>query len=169
MKVNELLTSIHNTTFDMEKRLEVKKYIPMDDKRFVADCILLECTENVNGFIVVDSVQQYLSYVRYMILKHTNLEYSDSDYDTLCSTEYNGMTLLNAIMNCFEADAKECTRILKLMTDDFMQTNSTSYIVGQFLNSLIDVVNDLGEKIDGIDMSVQDTDALKTFLSKYIK
>lgn len=171
MKVNELLMSIHRADFNMEKELQVKKYLPIEEKKLIAQGIIYECTEEVNGVIKVDSVQQYLSYVKYMILRHTNLEYTQEDYDKLCSTEYQDKTLLNAIMDCFVSDAKECTRIMNLMTGDHMQQNSMEFIVGKFLNNLNEMLKEkLGEfDFNSVIPKDVDTNKLVKFLNTYMK
>ena len=147
MKVQELLTSIKNKEFNLEKRLEVKKYLPMEAKKRIAEGIILDCVSEENGVIKVDSVERYMSYVRYMIIMHTNLEYSDSDYDALCSTEYQDNTLLNAIMACFDSDAKECSRILNLMTDDYLQQASIEASVARLFYTIGQSIDNLAEKL----------------------
>ena len=101
MKVQELVMNIKNKEFKLEKALEVKKYLPIEVKKTIAQSIIYDCTNDELGVIKVDSVQRYMSYVRYMIVAHTNLIYTDEDYDMLCSTEYGDTTLLNAIMDYF--------------------------------------------------------------------
>lgn len=145
MKINELMASIHRKDFNMEKELQVKKYLPIEEKKLIAKGIIYECTEQVNGVVKVDSVQQYLSYVKYMILRHTNLEYTQDDYDTLCSNN-----LLNTIMEYFGEDVAECSRILNLMIEDYMQENSIEFIVGKFLNNLGE---SLGDKLNELDIN----------------
>ena len=98
MKVQELLMNIKNKEFKLEKGLEVKKYLPMEAKKTIAKAIIYDCTSDEDGIVKVDSVQRYMSYVRYMITTHANLKYTDEDYDALCSTEYGETTLLNAII-----------------------------------------------------------------------
>ena len=147
MKVQELLASIKNKEFNLEKRLEVKKYLPMEAKKKIAEGIMLDCISEEDGVIKVDSVERYMSYVRYMIIMHTNLEYSDSDYDVLCSTEYQGNTLLNAIMACFDSDAKECSRILNLMTDDYLQQTSIEASVARLLYTIGQSIDNFTEKL----------------------
>lgn len=170
MKVNELLMSIHNKEFNLEKRLQVKKYLPMEEKKLIAQGIIYECTENGDGFIKVDSVQQYLSYVKFMIKHHTNLEYTYEDYDVLCSTQYGDTSLLNAIINCFGPDAKECDRILKLMCGDLMQNNSIEASVSRVLNGLVEsmnsVTNSLNNQIGAINMEDIDFEKVKQIIGK---
>lgn len=157
MKVNTLLMNIKNKEFKLEKGLELKKYLPMEVKKTIAQAIIYDCTNEEFGVIKVDSVQRYMSYVRYMITSHTNLEYTDEDYDALCSTEYGESNLLNAIMDCFEKDAKECSRILNLMTDDLVYENSIECTVGKLLyhlnNSSRTLVEKINNKIDDVGLN----------------
>ena len=73
---------------------------------------------------------------------YETIRFTDDDYDTLCSTEYGETTLLNAIMSCFDADAKECTRILNLITDDLIYDNSLNVVIGKLLYSLSGTLGD---------------------------
>lgn len=174
MKVNELLMNIHNKDFNLEKGLQVKKYLPMEEKKLIAQGIIYECTEDTDGFIKVDSVQQYLSYIKFMILRHTNLEYTSEDYDKLCSTQYGDTTLLNAIVNCFANDAKECDRIMNLMIADCIQNNSLGAQVSKITNGINNILNTLESKINGFDINSLipedlDIDKLNNFLTNYVK
>ena len=178
MTVQELLMSIHNKEFNLEKRLEVKKYLPIETKKVIAQAIIYDCTEDDGGAIRVDSLQRHMSYMKYMITMHTNLQYTNEDYDALCSTEYAGTTLLNAIVDMFEIDANECMRILDLMMDDYMQEMSVDFAVAKFLNKLSGVIDGiaakLNEKVDGMDLKSMipedlDVDKLNAFMEQYIK
>ena len=178
MKVQELLMNIRNKEFKLERELDVKKYLPIEVKKTIAQAIIYECTSDENGAIKMDSVQRYLSYVKYMITAHTNLEYTDENYDVLCSTEYGDTNLLNAIIECFGDDAKECSRILNLIVDDYMQEYSIESSISKFLykmNASVDgFVQEINKKIKDIDMgSIIPDDVSKNqlseFLSKYVK
>lgn len=178
MKMQELLMSIRRKDFNIEKELQVKKYLPIEEKKLIAQGIIYECTENANGAIKVDSVQQYLSYVKYMILRHTNLEYSAEDYDKLCSTKYGETSLLNAIFDAFPEDAKECSKVLNFMMEDLMQENSMNFVVAKFLNSLsskletaMDSINAKTKELslDTIVPNDIDLNQIKKFLDANIK
>lgn len=174
MKVQELLMNIKNKEFKLERGLEVKKYLPIEVKKTIAQGITYDCTNNEGGIVKVDSLERYMSYVRYMITTHTNLEYTDEDYDALCSTEYEGTTLLNAVIDCFGEDAKECSRILNLMMDDIMQEMSIEFTVAKFLNGLNESVGGLAKKFGDFDMSTiipdnVDMNKLGSFLQDYIR
>lgn len=178
MKVQELLMNIKNKEFKLERGLEVKKYLPIEVKKTIAQGIIYDCTNDEFGVIKVDSVQRYMSYVRYMITTHTNLEYTDDDYDVLCSTEYGDTTLLNAIVDCFGEDAKECSRILDLVMSDYMQESTLDFTLARFLHdasvSISKLTTKVTEKINGVDLKSMipdsvDMNKLGTFLNKYIK
>ena len=174
MKVQELMMSIHNKEFNLEKRLNIKTYLPMEVKKTIAQSILFDCVTEMDGMVKIDSVERYMSYVRHMITMHTNLEYTDADYDALCSTEYGDSNLLNEIMNCFGNDAQECTRILNLVTDDYMRELSIEFTVAKFLNGLSGSLNGIVElinaKVGELNIPEQtDISALNSFLNTYIK
>lgn len=173
MKIQELLLNIKRQDFNLERNLEIKKYLPIEIKKTIAQGIIYESTNNEYGVNKIDSVQRYIAYVRYMITSHTCLEYSDEDYDVLCSTEYGETTLLNAIMECFGEDARECSRILNLMLDDLMQEMTFEFAVSKFLYGLNGTVEKFAEnlntKIDGFDLKSilpdgMDTDRLMDLL-----
>ena len=169
MKVNELLMSIRNKEFNLERRLQIKKYLPIEVKKEIAQGIIFECTDNSDGVNKIDSVQRYMSYVRHMITMHTNLEYTDEDYDVLCSTEYNNDTLLNVVLNSFEADAKECLRILNLMCDDFAYEHSIEFKINELVYSLNNVLSTLSvkmqDKIEDFNLDNVDVNKLTDFLN----
>jgi hypothetical protein len=174
MKINELLMNIRNKSFKLKTGLQIKTYLPIKEKQALAQLIINECTEEVDGVIQLDSMQQYLSYVKYMILLHTNLEYSDEDYDKLCSTEYMETSLLNAIMSHFGPDAEECSRILNLMLDDYMRQNSIECAIGRFLNGLNNTANNLATSLSNFDASSIipkdfDIENFNQMLNKYVK
>jgi hypothetical protein len=100
---------------------------------------------------------------------HTNLEYTDENYDALCSTMYCDQTLLNAITGCFDADAKECLRILNLMCDDLAYTNSIEVTVGEAIYNLNNIlksfINNMENKIKDTNIDDIDIEKLSKFLN----
>lgn len=178
MKVQELMVNIHRKDFNMEKELQVKKYLPIEVKKTIAQGIIYDCITEEDGVVKIDSIQQYLSYVKYMILYHTNLEYKEEDYDKLCSTKCNNTSLLNAIFDCFPEDAKECSRILNFKVENLMQENSTNFVLAKFLYNLDSklelIANVINTKIQGLNLDSIipdniDLDQIKKFLNENIK
>ena len=173
MKIKELVQNVNSENYDIENMIQVKKYLSMEEKKIIAQGIIYECTERVNGTIKVNSLQRYLSYVKYMIKHHTNLEYMPEDYDELCSSG-----LLNAIMECFAEDAQECSRVLDLMMGDYMQEATIEFVVAKFLDNLSGIVEGLADKlnksVENMDLSSvipkdMDKGKLVDFLNTYVK
>ena len=178
MKINELVEKINDSGFDFEKDLEIKTYLPIELKKTIAQSIIYECASEESGAIKIDSVQKYMSYIRYMITSHTNLEYVDEDYDVLCSTIVGYKSLRDVIMRCFDDDATECKRILNYMVNDYMRENGFEYAAAGFVNNLNAKLSDLSKVIldnvgnladnnlipEGVDM-----DKISGFLNQYIK
>lgn len=178
MKVQELLANIHNKDFNLEKSLQVKKYLPIEVKKTIAQGIIYDCTNEEDGVVKVDSVERYLSYIKYMITMYTNLEYTDEDYDVLCSTEYGETTLLNAIVHIFESDANECNRILGLMMDDYLENNAAEnqivVAINQFLSGLAGIAKSLEGKVNNMNIDEMlpddfDINKLNAFLNTNYK
>lgn len=136
MRVNDLINKMNTEGFNLAETIEAKTYLPIVLKKVIAQEIVYDCTSEDNGVIKVDSFERYMSYVRHMITEHTNLEYTDDDYDTICSTEYNGDSLLGAIIGCFGEDAKECSRVLEMVMGDYMQDTTLESILAKTLYNL---------------------------------
>lgn len=178
MKVMEFIEKINAQDCDLENVLEIKKYLPIAMKKAIAQSIIYECTDDLDGTVKIDSVQRYLSYVKYMITYHTNLEYTDEDYDTISSIAYGRTNLLDAIINCFEYDAKECKKILNYMVDDYKRENGLESALIKFFDKAIIVMSDVSNKLtqnaEGFDMQNMlpdnvDKEKLSSFLKNYIK
>ena len=152
MKVQELIAKINNDGFNLSNELQVKKYLPIEVKKIIAQGVIYECTDSEFGETKVDSVQKYMSYVRYMITTHTILEYEDIEYDILCSTEFSDGSLLDAIFECFERDADECEMILDFMFDDYMRTLIIDATIAKFANDLSATINAFIEKIGDLNV-----------------
>ena len=174
MKVKELVANMHNDGFNLQDVLQVNKYLPMEVKRTIAQSVIFECANEVDGITQFDSVQKYLAYIRHMITLHTCLEYTDADYDVLCATEYADGTLIGAIFECFERDADECEMVLELMMDDVMRELSIDASVAKIANKIDELANKFADKIDGVDLASimpkgLDVERINGFLNKYMK
>ena len=109
-----------------------------------------------------------------MIVTHTNLEYTDDDYDVLNSVEYNGVRLMERIMRCFEDDAKELKKIMNFMIEDYKREIGIEGSISKFLNGLNATIANVAEKFENIDLKSMipddlDMNKLSVFLKNYIK
>lgn len=161
MKVAEFIEkiqkNIQETTLDEHdiiKILEVKKYIPFQDKRNIVELIVQQNTKEIDGVIHNDTITQYISFVTAMLVSHTNLELTDNpidDYDML--SENN---LLMPIINTFKVDYDECDVLLKMELASKMEDNSINALVGKFLHNILQRLDTVGEilknKFDNVDV-----------------
>ena len=74
--------------------LETKKYLPIAEKRVLAQQVIDACTEEQDGIIIIDSVTKYIIFTMTVIGAYTNLEFETlDDYDALCEAD-----LLNSVI-----------------------------------------------------------------------
>lgn len=171
MKANELVEMYKkNPRIDIEKILEVKKYVSIAYKREMAKLILDNCTTIVDGEVHIDSVERYMLFTIAVIGLHTNLEFIHEeddeysvidDYDLLCESG-----ILVKIIETFKDDYASCQEILNMMTTDSLQDNMTiEKKLYQFLDAIQDI---LSGTIDGL-VDKLDIDNLQLDQDKLLK
>lgn len=157
--------------------LEIKTYLPFREKRKIAERVVAQNTEEVNGVMMNDSISQYVSFVVAMLDNYTNLEFSEdsvADYDLLAEAE-----LLPLIINEFKSEYSECEVLLKMALAAEMQHNDINMAVGRFLNGILNRIDIAGEalmtamegvnlnEILGANFKEEDLAKLSSFLNKY--
>jgi hypothetical protein len=190
MKIAELLTEmktkkIQNTQVNpdavgtyLRKNLEIKTYIPFEDKKRIAEMIIAANLTEENGIKKIDSVGQFISFVTAMLVAHTSLQINTDnpieDYNLICEAG-----LLEPIIAEFQKDYAESEVILKMMVADELADNNLSIVVARFLDGVLDVIggfsdslSDVVNKVDvdnllGDKFDVDDLVKLKGFLDKY--
>ena len=102
MKIREFIERISKEDFNLDILLEIKKYIPIMEKKKFAMDVIAACTDDVDGFVTADRFKMNIYFNMMVLGLYTNLEIdSDFDemvreYDLLCE---NGM-LNNLLANC---------------------------------------------------------------------
>jgi hypothetical protein len=170
-KLNE-----HAISDYLKEKLAIKTYIPFRLKREIAEIVVSQNTEWVDGIKKHDSVNAYVSFIVASLTAHTNLEFSDdpvADYDLLAESG-----LLPLIIAEFESSYSECDIILKMVLAMELEDNNINALVGKFLNGILeklDVVGDvLKDKLGnfdlkdilGADFKQEDLAKLSGFLNK---
>ena len=125
----------------LKKELDIKTYIPFRVKREIAEIVVAQNTDWVDGIKKHDSVSAYISFIIASLTAHTNLEFSDDpieDYDLLAESG-----LLSQIVAEFEASHSECDIILKMVLAMELEDNNVNALVGKFLNEIL-------QKLDGV-------------------
>lgn len=145
MKINELVESIKNKDFEIEKALEVKKYIPVMEKKAFAMDVIATCTDDIDDFISVDRFYMDIYFDMNMIKTYTNVEVaSDFDemieqYDLLCE---HG--LMNKLINLFEDEYLAVHSILKGQLKELLVQNSMEAQIVKVTNKINKVIDMLG-------------------------
>lgn len=140
----------------MNTILETKKYLPIEEKRRIAQQVLDACTEDRDGVIFVDSMTKYLIFTMTVIASYTNLEFETlDDYDALCEAD-----LLNPVIETFAAEYTRVNDVLNMMLADMMQFNAVEMSVMKVLNKVNDglgvIVEALANKIEEMDFDLGD-------------
>lgn len=162
----------------IKETLQVKKYIPFRDKRIIAEEIINKNTKKIDGIKINDSINQYMSFVVAMIAAHTNLEFSEDpvvDYDLLAESG-----LLSQIIAEFQESYNECDIILKMALASELESNNINFLVGNFLNHILKILDGVSDKINRIiedvdvkefleDFKGEDLAKLNSFLDRYNK
>lgn len=138
----------------LKKELEIKEYIPFKTKREIAEMIVAQNIEVVDGIKKYDSISGYVSLVVASISAHTNLEWSAdpvADYDLLAESR-----LLPLIIAEFQGSHSELDIMLKMALEMELEDNKTNALVGRFLNQILGMLDGvsgaLKENIEGLDI-----------------
>lgn len=160
----------------LRNNLEIKTYIPFKAKRLLAETIVAQNTEEIDGVKRNDSINQYISFVCAMIAAHTNLEFSEDpveDYDMLSECG-----LLPQIIAEFQDSYNECEVILKMALAMELEDNNINVQVGKFLNGILQRLDGVGDVLKntlggldlkdilGADFKQEDLAKLSGFLDK---
>ena len=189
MKVNEFIENfkskkVINTQIApnavseyIKKELEIKTYLPFRTKREIAEMVVAQNTEWVDGVKKHDSINAYIGFVVAMIGAHTSLEFSSDpveDYDLLAESG-----LLPQIIAEFKESYDECDILLKLALAMELEDNNINVSVARFLDSILKKLDDVGEvlkgamgnldlkEILGANFNSEDLASLKGFLDRY--
>ena len=138
----------------LNKELEIKTYIPFRTKREIAEIVVAQNTDLVDGIKKHDSVSAYISFIIASLTAHTNLEFGDdpvADYDLLAESG-----LLPKIIAEFESSHSECDIILKMVLAMELEDNNINVLVGKFLNGLFQKLDGVGDvlkdKLNSVDL-----------------
>ncbi len=154
----EKVNSDKNGVLNIQKTLEVKKYIPVMRKYEIAQLVFAASAKYNNGLIEIDSLKKYLNFTALMLSEYTNLEFSSKedggfieDYDALCEAG-----LLDRIIACFEEDYNRSLSVLNnLFADEISNHNTIESILAELGQNIADsidsVAESMKEKIESFD------------------
>lgn len=131
----------------LKKKIDVKSYISIKDKKDLVESIVNECVLYDEGAFKFDEIEKYVCFTMKTIEAYTNLELSDDiedDYDMLCETG-----LLNAVISTFNGEYENVKVLLQMRCDYILSNNSIESQVGKFLTSLLDNIDGISGAIAG--------------------
>lgn len=172
MKIMEFIETVKknpNQATAIYKKLIKTRYIPVLEKRQLAELVYSTSTEIENGVVKVDSLSQYLIFTLLMLTKYTELEFSVDEkgaateeaikeYDALCE---NG--LLNPIIAEFQEDYARANEIMNYVFQDNLAVNNTvEAVVGKAATTLLNIVDDfantLSNKVNEMNFDLENLD-----------
>ena len=152
----------------IRNQLEIKSYIPFRQKREIAEMIVAQNIEEVDGIKKYDDISSYVSLVVASIAAHTVLQFSDdpvSDYDLLAESG-----LLPQIIAEFQGSHEEIGILLKMAVASELEDNNVNVLVGRFLDSILKKLDDFVGNVDikellGMNFDEKDLARLSGFLN----
>ena len=151
MKINEFIEYMKkNTNRTMKedqfmsivkKALDVKKYIPIGEKKNLIDKIINQCIYYTDGVYKIDGIEKYVYFTMYVIESYTNLELSEnieSDFDLLSESD-----LLPIVIGAIGKEYDDVNILLQLKCDDILVDNSVEAQCGKLCTYIIDSLDNL--------------------------
>ena len=172
MKIMEFIEAVKknpNQASAICKKIVKTKYIPVLEKRQLAELVYANSISMENGVVKVDSLSKYLIFTLLMITKYTELEFAVDEsgaasedaikeYDALCE---NG--LINKIIAEFADDYARANEIMNyVFQDNLAVTNTVEAVVGKAATTLLGIVdgfaNRLSDKVDELNLDLENLD-----------
>ena len=167
MTVLELINKAkEDNDFDVIGAINVKEYLPVNEKREIIDLVLARCSEYEDGNVLLNGVELYIMFNIKFVEAYTDIEFTNNYYD-----DYDALTasgLLDMIINAALPEYNRMTEMLILQKEYVLAQNSLEAQVGRFLGDLSyqfgKFVDNIGEKVSGLnleDMNVNQDDVNK--------
>ena len=170
MTVLELINKAReDNDFDVIGAINVKEYLPINEKREVIDLIIARCSEYEEGNVLLNGVELYIIFHIKFIEAYTDIEFTSNYYDDYDALTANG--LLDMIINEALPEYNRMTEMLILQKEYVLAQNSLEAQVGRFLGDLSyqfgKFVDNIGEKISG--MNLEDMDVNQDDVNKILQ
>ena len=149
MKVQEFIeymtTSVNRTMKDEQvlalakKQLEVKKYLPINEKKELVDKIVAKCVYFENGTFRIDSIDLYMYFTMMTIDAYTNLEIDDVE---ICFDILSESGMMPVIIAAFGQEYQDVQTFLNMKRNEILENNSLEMQLGKFFYNVLDKVED---------------------------
>ena len=175
MKVYDFIEAIKKNPAkanDVCRKIVKTKYIPVLEKRQLAELVYANSTDIENGIVKVDSLSKYLIFTLLMLTRYTELEFAVDEtgaateeaikeYDALCEEG-----LINKVIAEFAEDYARTNEIVNYVFQDNLAVNNTvEAVVGKVANGLLEIVGGLadrlGDRVDEMNLDLSNIDMSK--------
>ena len=132
----------------IKKELGVKSYIPFNTKREIAEMVVEQNIEVIDGIKKYNSIDAYVGFVMASIVAHTTLECSGdpiADYDLLAESG-----LLFQIISIFQESHDEIDALRKMALASELEDNNVNVLIGHFLDAILKKVEGLSGTLNGM-------------------
>lgn len=132
----------------IRKELGIKTYIPFRDKRQIAEMVVEQNIEVVDGIKKYNSIDAYIGFIMASIVAHTNLTCSDdpiADYDLLAESG-----LLPQIVAEFQESHNEIDILLKMALASELEDNNPGALIGRFLDNILKKLDGAAGTLNGL-------------------
>lgn len=173
MKVQEFIESMGknvNRTMKNEqvlalvqKQLEIKKYIPINEKKELIDKIIYHSAYYENGMLKISAIDCYMYFTMFTIDEYTNLEIDSVEvcFDTLSKSK-----LMPIIIAAIGQEYVDVNTLLNLKRDELLENNSLEMQISEFFNN---ISNDINEFKNNLTNLISDLDIDKDTVLKLIQ
>ena len=138
----------------VKKTVEVKQYIPINEKKELVEKIINSCIYYDNGIYKINGIDKYVYFTMYTLAAYTNLEFSkdvEGDFDALSESK-----LLAVLVYLIQQEYDDVNVFLQMQCDYILENNSIEAQFGKLFDSIlekVDVVTDVVAKaIPNIDL-----------------
>lgn len=123
----------------IQKQLEVKKYIPINEKKDLVDKIIEKCIYFENGTFRIDSIDSYIYFTMLTIDAYTNLEIDNVEecYDMLSESG-----LMSMVIAAIGQEYNDVLTFFNMKRDEILENNSLEMQLGRFFDNVLENVDD---------------------------
>ena len=152
MKVQEFVNYMKEKDFDLVSAINIKKYMPVIDKKNFALNVFATCTYNYDGYVSVDYFKKNIYFNMMMLSMYTDLEIATdfdemmAQYDTLCE-----IGVMKHMKSVLADEYDEMNMVCNNVFDELLAQNSIDAHIARVANKigvLIDVANDKLNEFD---------------------
>lgn len=152
MTIHEFVNQGLFKNVDLKTTLEIRTYIPIAEKKAIAETVLDKCFTVEDGVLICDYVTKRVVFELAMIKYHTNL-----DIDIMSTDDYDMIKSRCDLHKEYEDDYVECKLIFDDMEKELCSKYSIETSIIHLSNRLSDniesIVKLIANKIDELDMS----------------